>query len=346
MKRNVFTRIIAALTASILTLTALVSCADNSDPSTVTSKDGKELQVLRVALMTGSPDQYAAYIGTEQGIFEKYGIYLKTTEHVAGINTMDAVQNGTADTGLLADFAAANRIGNTLHDTNLVIFSELSVGASTLGGLYVAPQYADDLSSLDGSAGWITNIGTVSEYYNWQAQTYIGVDPDKQNIVQTDSNQTSLALVQNGDASAVVATGSSGNYYEERGWVLVAKSNEIGISVGSYLLTTKDFLAGNTELLANYLKALKESIDYISANLDAVAPEIEAKFGIKADDFKANWQSYLFRIGVTEEGAQKLDEINAWAYSHGKYSEQYNIRDFIDTSAAKIADPDSVTIEK
>lgn len=310
-------------------------------------EDGKELQTLRVALMTGQPDQYAVYIGTEQGIFEKYGIYLETTEHVAGINTMDAVQNGTADTGLLADFAAVNRLGNTLENTNLVSFSELSVSTPSTGGLYVAPKYAADLSKLDGSEGFITNIGTVSEYYNWQAITYIGLDPEKQNTVNTDSNQTSLALAQNGDASAVVvSSGADGNYYEDVGWKLVAKSDDIGIKIGSYLFTTKEFLAENTDLLANYLKALNESIEYISENLDNVAPKIENKFGIKADDFKLRWQANTFRIGFTEEGAQQLDNLNKWALDQGKYPKAYNVRDFIDTSAAEKAVPDNVTIKK
>lgn len=332
--------------SSALALSLLAGCSNSASDSAAADDSGDKLQVLRVALMTGSPDQYAAYIGTEEGIFEKYGVTLETTEHVAGIHTMDAVQNGTADTGLLADFAAANRLGNTLHDTNLVIFSELSVSAPTTGGLYVAAKYADDLSKLDGSEGWITNIGTVSEYYNWQSQTYLGLDPAKQNIIQTDSNQTSLALAQRGDASAVVAYGSSGAYYEEQGWILAAKADDIGIRIGSYLLTTRDFLAANTDLLANYLKALNESIEYISANIDVVAPKIEAKFGIKADDFKSNWKAYIFRVGFTEEGAQQLDDLNEWAYGQGKYPEEYNIRDFIDTSAAEKAVPNNVTIEK
>lgn len=336
-------KISSIITAAALAGAIFTGCG--KDEAKV-GEDGKELQTLRVALMTGQPDQYAAYIGTEQGIYEKYGIYLETTEHVAGINTMDAVQNGTADTGLLADFAAVNRLGNTLNDTNLVSFSELSYSAPTNGGLYVAPKYADDLSKLDGSEGFITNIGTVSEYYNWQAITYLGLDAEKQNSINSDSNQTSLALAQNGDASAIVAIGANGSYYEDIGWKLAAKSDEIGIKIGSYLFTTKEFLSGNTDLLANYLKALNESIEYISDNLEEVAPKIEAKFGIKAEDFKLNWQALTFRIGFTEEGAQQLDALNEWALGQGKYTEAYNVRDFIDTSAAEKAFPDGVTIKK
>ena len=191
-------KIIAVIASTALTATLLASCGSSSSGKTAkkVTKDGKELSVLRVANMTGQPDQYADYIGMEQGIFEKYGISLETSEYAAGINTVDAIATGTADTGLFADFAAVNRIGNTLDNTNLVIFSDLSSNVSYNGGLFVAPKYKDDLDALDESEGWITSIGTVSEYFNWQAQTYLGLDPSKQKNVNTDSISTQIAVAQ------------------------------------------------------------------------------------------------------------------------------------------------------
>ena len=73
---------------------SLAAGGDDTESST-------ELRKLRVAIMTTQPDQYATYIGNEEGIFEKYNIELETTEYAAGINTVDAIVNGTADTGLL-----------------------------------------------------------------------------------------------------------------------------------------------------------------------------------------------------------------------------------------------------
>lgn len=348
--------ILSVLTATALSLSLLAACGNSGDkntPATVKSDDGKELQVLRVANMTGQPDQYADYIGTEQGIFEKYGISLETTEFVAGINTVDAIVNGTADTGLLADFAAVNRFGNTLADTNLVICSDLSTGAEQKsdseltddGGIYVAPQYADDISALDGSEGWITNIGTVSEYYNWQAQTYLGLDPSKQKIVQTDSVSTQLAVVHNGEASAAVVTGSLSDKYKEEGWVKIASTDEVGINISAYLITTREFAENNTDLLADYFKALDESVKYINENLDDSAKKISEKFGIEEEDFKLNWSQYSIKYGLSEEGAAHLDEINNWAFENGKYPEAYNIRQFYYTKAAEKAFPDNVTVD-
>ncbi|MBP1563178.1 MAG: ABC transporter substrate-binding protein [Oscillospiraceae bacterium] len=329
--------------AAVLAISSLslAACANNGNKS----ENGDKPRVLRVANMTGQPDQYADYIGIEQGIFEKYGIDVQTTEFVAGINTIDSVVTGTADTGLLADFAAANRFGNTLHATNLVIFSDLSAGSSNNGGIYVAPKYANDTASLDGSEGWITNIGTVSEYYNWQAQTFLGLDPAKQKSIQADSSLTRLALAQNGGASAAVVTGSEIKRFEEQGWVKVADSNDVGINVYAYLITTKEFAEANTELLADYLKALKESFEYINANLDESAEKISGRFGIDADDFKSNWKQLNLRSGLAEDGAAHLSKIKDWAFENGKFPEDYNIRQFYYTKAAKAAFPDEVTVD-
>lgn len=329
--------------AAVLAISSLslAACANNGNKS----ENGDKPRVLRVANMTGQPDQYADYIGIEQGIFKKYGIDVQTTEFVAGINTIDSVVTGTADTGLLADFAAANRFGNTLHATNLVIFSDLSAGSSNNGGIYVAPKYANDTASLDGSEGWITNIGTVSEYYNWQAQTFLGLDPAKQKSIQADSSLTRLALAQNGGASAAVVTGSEIKRFEEQDWVKVADSNDVGINVYAYLITTKEFAEANTELLTDYLKALKESFEYINANLDEVAVKISGRFGIDADDFKSNWKQLNLRSGLAEDGAAHLSKIKDWAFENGKFPEDYNIRQFYYTKAAKAAFPDEVTVD-
>ena len=339
--------ILKALTASLLGLSLLTSCANASkEPGTVTGNDGKELKTLRVANMTGQPDQYADFIGMEQGIFEKYGISLVTTEFVAGINTVDSIVTGTADTGLLADYAAVNRFGNTLANNSIVIFSDLSSGSSTdLGGIYVASKYANDINALDGSEGWLTQIGTVSEYYNWQAQTYLGLDPDKQNLVQMDSVSTALALAHNGGASAVVANGSQASKYEAEGWVKIADSQDAGINIASYLVTTKDFAEKNTELLSNYLKALNESVEYLNNNLDDSAKKISERFGIDEEIFKQNWVQYIINFGLSEQNAAHLDEVNAWAFEHNKFPESYNVRQFYFDGAAKLAFPENVTVD-
>ena len=61
--------IIKALTVSVIGVSLFTACGNSgSSTKTVSGSKGEKLQVIRVANMTGQPDQYADYIGTEQGV--------------------------------------------------------------------------------------------------------------------------------------------------------------------------------------------------------------------------------------------------------------------------------------
>ena len=51
------------------------------------------------------------------------------------------------------------------------------------------------------------------------------------------------------------------------------------------------------------------------------------------------------KLGLSEEAAFHLDEINKWAYDNGKYPNSYNIREFYYPDSAKKAFPDNVTAD-
>mgnify|MGYP000793795933 FL=1 len=83
------------------------AAGDTKKEDTQTAGDAKtqEVQTVRLGVMTGNSDHWVAEVGTEQGIFEKYGIELKVTEFAAGINTIDAIVTDQVDIGNLADYA-------------------------------------------------------------------------------------------------------------------------------------------------------------------------------------------------------------------------------------------------
>ena len=322
------------------------SAKTEETPAGAKAEAAGDLVTVRAAVMTNGFDHYLALAGLEYGIYKDNGVNLEVTEYGRGINTIDAVVTGTADFGNMADYATVNRLGNTLHDTNLVIFSEQYANSISEGGLYVAPKYADDLSKLDGSEGFLTIAATVSDYYNSVIIEYLGLDESKQNIINADSPQTELALALKGEASAVYASGSVAAQYEALGWKLAVTTEELGINTYAYFLTTKEYNDTHREDLVKYLKGSQATFDYIKANLDEVSKFFEKKIGINAEDFKMNWDAYESRIGFTEDGAEHLEKMEKWAFNHGSYKEDYDVRSFINTEAAEIAFPERVTIKK
>ena len=128
-------------------------------------------------------------------------------------------------------------------------------------------------------------------------------------------------------------------------WVLAATSQEIGIQTGTYFLATDNYISENKEVLAKFLQAIDESTQYINDHLDETAEYLESDLGIKAEDFKANWENYSFTPGFSEEATQHLEDIEKWGFEHGSFPKDYNVRDFITTEAVDIAYPDQETAE-
>lgn len=323
---------------------AEITGTQNTKDSSAQQTDSSEgkLQPLRLAVMTGMFNHYTALIGVEQGIYKKYGIDLQITEYPAGINTVDALVTGQADLGFVADFAIVNRIGNTLDSTNLVIVSEVQ-GGPVNGGLYVDPQYKDNLAGLDGK-GFVSTVGTVAEYYNSKIFEYLGFDESRQQLLNSDNPQTSLALAQKGDAAAVFASGANAKLYEGIGWVNAVDASKLNINTYSFDVATEDFNKNNGALIAQYLQATQESFEYIVSHLDESAAYLEKTLGVNADVVKADWSAAKSAIGFSEDGALQLEAIEKWAFEKEKFKQDYAIRDYINTDAVKIAFPDSVTI--
>ncbi|MEI3187067.1 MAG: ABC transporter substrate-binding protein [Lachnospiraceae bacterium] len=130
------------------TTTAGSAVSSSVEMKTSETSGNNDLKVVREAVMSNNLDQWLAIIGTEKGFFEDEGIKLEVTEFAAGINTVDAIVTGQADIGVLADYAAVNRIGNTQDKTNLRILFRLAQGAGN--SLYVNPDKVKDLSDLAG----------------------------------------------------------------------------------------------------------------------------------------------------------------------------------------------------
>lgn len=342
-----FRRLLSLVVAGVLVVSSLslTACGNGNKQNSSTAQNKDGLKTIRLGVMTANVDYFAAKYEDVLKIYEKHGIKLEVSEFPKGVNTVDALVAGTVDIGQLSDYATVNRLGNAGKNSDLVIFSQLFDGTAKKGGLYVDPQYKDDLSKLDGSKGFIVNTGMVSEYYTNVVIEKLGLKVENQNFVKTDSDQTSLALAKKGDASAIFTIEALSNHVAEQGWVLAKPAEEFEISTGSYWLTNKKF-AEDSELLEEFLKASQEIFDYITDHTDEVAEYFEKKVGLSKNDFFTVWNGRTHRVGFSEEAAAHLDSIQEWAFAHGRYKEAVNIRDFIDVTAAQKAVPDKVTIKK
>lgn len=333
------------LAASVLSM-GVSGCGNKQDSPSATGEESTsddEVLSIRAGVQTGDTSFFLVATGLEKGIFEKHKINVEYTEYTNGIHAIDGIAAGSVDVSDATMFAGLNRLGNTLDETDLVIVSGLMGGYSS-GGIYVAPQYADDLQSLDGSEGFIVLTGAISEYNTTKLIDYLGFDPSKQELVYTDSHQTGVAIASKDGASAVWANANAAGKYEDIGWVEVATSEEVGLESSSYLFVTKPFYEENEEAISRYLAALYETYDYINDNTDEVATFLESEYAIDPDTFLGVWNDTNKRLGLTDDDLKILDEMEDWLYQNEKIPTDFDVRQYLELSAARTAFPDEVTV--
>ncbi len=315
--------------------------ADTGNSKTVSEEalGAGELIPIKVAVMTNSPTHWSAVIGLEKGIFKENGLDLKYAEFPVGINTIDAVVTGQDDIGMLADYAAVNRIGNTLSETDLKIIAISAYSASSK--LYVNPKVVKDLSDIAGQ-GCVTNAGTVYDY--WWAKFFEqeGIAEESRKLLPVDSDANGLAIMNSGEAVAMWAAGTTALKLEEYGMTPLISMEDLGLNTYSYYLSTDAYLSKNQETVGKFLYATQAVYDYVKENMDEAASIAESKIGIPKEQFIESVNAYSLGIEFTQEGVKQLKDIEAWAYEHERFKTEFNPEDFIDTTALKNALPDSV----
>lgn len=332
--------IIAGLVAGV------VGCGNSSNSqSTDTKKENNQTakegstETLRLGVWTGGVDQYIAIVGEEQGIFQKHGIKLETTEFAAGINTIDAIVTGQEDVGMIADFAGVNRIGNTSEDSNIRIIGRYTTAKSW--SLYVNPDEVKKLSDLAGK-GLATNPGTILDYYSALTYEKAGIKKEDQKLVNVDSGQAALGVLNNGEAVAYWTTGTTAKKLEEMGMKELLTMDDLGISVDAYYVSSQEYIKDHEKTLENFLEAVKETEAWIVENKEKTAEIVTEKSSIPKEQVLQNLEASELLLDFQQDSVEHLNEIKEWALGAGLFEQDYEIKDFVNTTALEKVFPEDV----
>lgn len=320
--------------------------SESSDNASSDSASG-ETTTIRYGLMTGATEHFIAVIGQEKGIYEKHGIDLQITEFASGMEAIGAVTTEQVDIAESMDYATINRIGTTSDKTNLVIFgqnyvaAEIESAGSAGNQFYINPKSLSSIGELKGKSVSVA-LGTVNEYQNAKAYEKAGLTKDDIKEVSVGGITEVVALAERGDIDASWATSTSAEKLIELGWKPVLKDSEVGLRTLDVAVTSKTF-AENTDVLADYIEARDEIVNYIHENTDEAAQIADEKTGIGVDMFKSMIAANDQTFQLTKDAYDTFVDIKDWAYKNGNFDTDYNVDDFLDTSALEKAFPDRVT---
>lgn len=334
-------KLLAIILSTILTAGVLGGCGEKSGNPDSTAKTEKETEevTIRLGVMTNYADQYLAVVGKNKGFFEKNGINLELTEYAAGINTVDAVTTGQADIGFLADYAAVNRIGNSQDDTNLRIIANFSTGVDSK--LYVNPDKVSSLSDLAGQ-GVITLPGTVWDYWNAKTLDAGNVPAEDRQILNVDSAQDALSVMTSGQGVAFWANGTNATKMKEAGMEPLVTMEDLGLEVDLYYLSSTDYIENHPDDIKKFLKAVKETEEWLVENKEEAAQILEDEINIPKEQSLDNFESIKYSVSLKQHTLDHFNEVKAWAVEEGRFDKDYNALDFFDTTVIKELYPDEV----
>jgi NitT/TauT family transport system substrate-binding protein len=295
--------------------------------------------------MAGENDSFIPAIGEELGIFEKYGLEVKSQAFSAGINTIDALTLGQLDFGMAADFAILNRIG-AAEKSDLRIYTKLSLslpGTPYSWQFFVNDDSVQSPTDLAGKSV-ILRKGTVEEYWTAKLLAIGGVAPESVKILPIGSPQEGVAAIKSKQATGMWGGGQSALALSELTEARpIADLKTIGAQTVTVFLSTQKFLQENREIVVNYIKALGEIVNFIKAEPEKTAEIVQKKTNIPKEQVLINLERNEISLEFTQETIDTLDSINKWGREAGFIKNVFDARDYVNTDALKEAFPDRVS---
>lgn len=358
IKKSTAERAAAALLGISLLFTGCGSTAGGKTSSSVKSKEAASSEktsetsskdgtvTVRSGVMTSTAEQYIAVAGEEKGLWKKNGVDLKVTEFGTGVEAVDAVQTGQLDVAEIMDFAIINRIGNTSDKTNLRLYeinyqSEKNSGDSvTANKFYVNPKKISSGKDLKGKRIAVT-LGAVNEYQNSVLLEHFNIPENQVKQVPVSSMPEIAGIAQSGQADGAWAATTTAKKLIDIGWKPLVTAIDLGLPTTDIGVTNKDF--AENDALTKYLKARDKVIDYILNNEDEAVKIISKKTSAEEDIVKDTIDRMDFRPVFSADSVDSLTKLKNWALKKGGFKKDFNLKDFIDTSALEKAFPDRVT---
>lgn len=238
------------------------------------SKDGEDLETVRLAEVAHSIFYAPMYVAIEEGYFEEVGIDIELSLLNGADKVSAAVLSGDADIGF-AGSEATIYVYNGGEKDYLKTFARLT---QKDGSFIVAREDIKDftLEDLVGKTIIGGRAGGMPEMTLEWALTDVGIDPKKDVNIDTSvafSAMSSAFIGGTGDFVALFEPNALQLEQEGYGYV-VASLGELGGVVPYTAFFARDsYLNENKELIENFDKAIQKGIDFVHNSSDKKVAE-------------------------------------------------------------------------
>lgn len=280
-------RILACLSAAVLSLSLLAGCAQDTDkettePESTSEEKSEEKELVEVTLNEVAHSIFYApmYVAIEEGYFEEEGIDLTLICGFGADKTMTAVISGEADIGFMGSEASIYTYaeGATDYVTN---FAQLTQRA---GNFLVAREEMPDFTweDLKGHLVLGGRKGGMPEMVFEYILKENGIDPEtdleiNQNI---DFGSTAAAFSEGqGEFTVEFEPGATTLESEGKGYVVASLGEDSGYVPYTAFSAKQSYIDENPDVIQGFTNALQKGMDYVQAHTpEEIAKIIEPQF--------------------------------------------------------------------
>ena len=280
-------RILACLSAAVLSLSLLAGCAQDTDkettePESTSEEKSEEKELVEVTLNEVAHSIFYApmYVAIEEGYFEEEGIDLTLVCGFGADKTMTAVISGEADIGFMGSEASIYTYAEGATDY-VVNFAQLTQRA---GNFLVAREEMPDFTweDLKGHLVLGGRKGGMPEMVFEYILKENGIDPEtdleiNQNI---DFGSTAAAFSEGqGDFTVEFEPGATTLESEGKGYVVASLGEDSGYVPYTAFSAKQSYIDENPEVIQGFTNALQKGMDYVQAHTpEEIAEIIEPQF--------------------------------------------------------------------
>lgn len=280
-------RILACLSAAVLSMSLLAGCAQDTDkettePESTSEEKSEEKELIEVTLNEVAHSIFYApmYVAIEEGYFEEEGIDLTLICGFGADKTMTAVISGEADIGFMGSEASIYTYAEGATDY-VVNFAQLTQRA---GNFLVAREEMPDFTweDLKGHLVLGGRKGGMPEMVFEYILKENGIDPEtdleiNQNI---DFGSTAAAFSEGqGEFTVEFEPGATTLESEGKGYVVASLGEDSGYVPYTAFSAKQSYIDENPDVIQGFTNALQKGMDYVQAHTpEEIAKIIEPQF--------------------------------------------------------------------
>ena len=309
MKRNAPVLLAAA---AALTLSACGGGSLSGDESTSEAEGTSGLTTLSVGIMP-IVDTAPIWLGKEQGFFEAEGLDLDNQTTTGGAAAVPGVVSGDID------FAFGNVVSVMVANDKGLGIELVSNGNSTTGdtssdfGAVVVPADSDiqDAADLAGKTVSVNNLSNIGDTTIRKLVENAGGDHESIKFVEIPFPDAPAAI-ESGQVDAAWILDPFLTQTVENGARVIAYNfaeTHPSLDISGYF-TTSSYIEENPEIVEQFTRAMKKSLEYAQENPEAVR-EIVGTYTKIDEEMRAKMVLPAFHADFDREGLTILGEAAA-----------------------------------